>query len=342
MKKKGITIALCSLVVMVGVSLTLFFLERNDRLKLQKELKEISNQIEEIIEPQPEKREVWNAEDEKYQFIFSPLDERDYKDIMQNMYLSKAETVAYKVPYENETFKCEIPIPSYEFLFPIGAVESYNKATQSYETWIMVAWGGATGALYDTVGWIKQEQPMKLSETSKMITLFDKEAADEDVNIVLRKCAEKVEAIVKETFSPRAETGYFAHIFETDEDSVRPAYVMNVKCTLTAARAPEDDPLIVGMYRALEMYSEEEQRKAAQKIIDGFIAEINPLGKRSQWAIQVKAIPDESGEIKLMHIYYENGEKKEQPLEDYLVKEDSNRRIQLGIDTLTEYMQKQH
>lgn len=112
---------------------------------------------------------------------------------------------------------------------------------------------------------------------------------------------------------------------------------MNVNCTLTAAREPEDDPVIIGMYQALEQYNNEEQKKKAQKIIDGYVVEMKRRGDRSQWSIRVKVII-EDGKSELKYTYVKDGLSKDIPLEEYLKKENRDQRIRLGVETLNENM----
>ncbi|MCQ2536916.1 MAG: M56 family metallopeptidase [Lachnospiraceae bacterium] len=176
--------------------------------------------------------------------------------------------------------------------------------------------------------------PQKESHTTQ---LFDTSTLEEDEYDLLLESMKEIEAIVQEAFAPREDVSDFVHVLEPYKNGTQKAYIVNVNCTLTAAREPEDDPVIIGMYQAMEQYKDEEQKKKAQKIIDGYVVEMKRPGDRSQWSIRVKVII-EDGKYELKYTYVKDGLSKDIPLEEYLKKEDREQRIRLGIETLNDNM----
>ena len=148
-----------------------------------------------------------------------------------------------------------------------------------------------------------------------------------------REIKDEIESVIKDAFSPRADVTDF--VYDPQEISAEAAVSqINVSFTIANVRAPEDNPVIIGMYRAKEEYATEEEKAAAQKVIDGYLLEMDKVGYTSRWLTKVKVYTDSDEHFELRCVLIYDDSPTEVPLSEYFKKENTEERIQLGIDTL--------
>lgn len=186
-----------------------------------------------------------------------------------------------------------------------------------------------------------------MNETTKTSQMEESSPTDEPLNLLideinlglLTETANQIATEVRDAFQKgydgryRIDNEQFDFTLLNKGDKVW--YVVKMTSVWTMIRQPEDDPMIQGMYEAKEQFKTSKERKEAQAIIDGFVAELGYMG--SEVTTNYVSVKCRTTGYEL---YYGDIRNNEQltPLKDAFPKEDIEKRKQGGRDAIKQYM----
>ncbi|WP_343208584.1 M56 family metallopeptidase [Anaerolentibacter hominis] len=164
-----------------------------------------------------------------------------------------------------------------------------------------------------------------------------------------------IKALMLSTFQVRGdrlENFSIEFVEENKDDNGWFQCYVNIITDWTTTRAPEDDPLIIGMRKTADELGTEKEKEAAERLIDGFLTEMEPEHNRTErlklpHEFLVKYMPEESvsaaknRNYELYYVYEENGTETFSSAAEYYeehFKEDPEKREKLGADTLREQL----
>lgn len=116
------------------------------------------------------------------------------------------------------------------------------------------------------------------------------------------------------------------------------SWIVKVDSEWILIRKPEDSPVIKGMVEAQEKLQSIEQKEKAQEIINGYLAEMNPLlneAEKMEWTLKIVRISNDKFDI--LYCLRQDGKENWIKLRDYCNeywREDEKEKRELGINTI--------
>lgn len=182
---------------------------------------------------------------------------------------------------------------------------------------------------------------VKISGKKREVSLS--ESCSEEISIKMANVvAEEIQNIITASKTGIYEISDFKFYFDkAGENYTDGTYRISVSADWLLIREPKDNPIIIGMYQALDELSTETEKIEAQNVIDGFLAEMQPEYMQEEnvtYEIMVILDNKNSNKYSLYYPMRNSGVETLIPLEDYFIKEDKQNRIELGKNTLLEMM----
>lgn len=154
---------------------------------------------------------------------------------------------------------------------------------------------------------------------------------------------QKVLGLEQELYAGREAVENSRIVFLNEETAGAEITVRAVfETDLTGIRKPEDDPMIVGMCEARDTLATEQERKAAEEYIEGWLLELRPQYQKTERVpmdIMIKLAKENRKEYRLYYPLREASKETLVPLEQYALenwKEDEEAKRQMGRDRLLE------
>ena len=110
----------------------------------------------------------------------------------------------------------------------------------------------------------------------------------------------------------------------------------------TGIRKPKDHPMVQGMYEAKKGLATEEEKKAADEYIKGWMLELEPMYQKTQrmtWQIAVRFQETDQQGYRLFYPYVQESEETLMPLDQYVreyCREDAKESRKMGRKMLDE------
>lgn len=169
----------------------------------------------------------------------------------------------------------------------------------------------------------------------------------EDCTEITEEMAEeiyqKVLGLEQELYAGRMTVENSRIVFLNEETAGAEITVRAVfETDLTSIRKSEDDPMIVGMCEARDTLTTDQERKAAEEYIEGWLMELRPQYQKTERVpmdIMIKLAKENRREYRLYYPLREASKETLVPLEQYALenwKEDEEAKRQMGRDRLLE------